>query len=399
MNQPTAQELAAELYRALTAGDRDSLSRLLHPRFEGHTTEGLPLGLGGTYPGPEEMRRQFWGRIGASFEARAEPGEFSPLEDGRLLVRGRYTGKATATGAPLDAEFIHLLSFADGRIIGLIQLTDSARWNQALAGEEATLTAVQFTVSDGLGMIRLNRPQARNAVNQAMAEELREVALRCAARPDLRALLIAGNGPAFTVGGDISVFAHAGASELPGLLHRMTTAYHEALHILSRLDAPVVTAVHGAVAGGGLGLLHAADIALAAEGTKFVAGFTALGLSGDGGSSWFLPRLAGPRRAAEFYLGERVLDAAEAAEWGLVSRVVPAAALEDEARSLAARLASGPTRAYGEIRRLLRDSWSATLPEQLHAETEALARTAASADAGRGIAAFRAKSAPTFQGR
>lgn len=273
----------------------------------------------------------------------------------------------------------------------------------ASAGEagstgRAALTAVQFDVSDGLGVIRLNRPETRNAMDDTVAEELYEVAQRCAARRDLRSLLIAGTGPAFTVGGDISVFAKADAAALPGRIRRMTTPYHETLRILSRLDAPVVTAVHGVVAGGGLGLLYVADIVIAAEGTKFATGFTGLGLSGDGGSSWFLPRLVGLRRAAELYFEQRVLDARQAADWGLVSRVVPADVLQDQARSTALRLAEGPTKAYGEIRRLLRDSWAATLSDHLGEETEAMVRTAATVDAGRGIAAFRAKSAPVFEG-
>jgi 2-(1,2-epoxy-1,2-dihydrophenyl)acetyl-CoA isomerase len=179
----------------------------------------------------------------------------------------------------------------------------------------------------------------------------------------------------------------------------MTTMYHEALLMLRDLDAPVVAAVHGAVAGGGLGLLYIADIALAAEGTKFATGFAPLGLSGDGAGSWFLPRLVGPRRAAELYFEQRVLDAREAAEWGLVNRVVAADVLDAEATAIARRLAAGPTRAYGEIRKLLRQSWSQTLADQMRAETNALARTAATQDADHAITSFLGKSAPTFQGR
>src|SRR5271163_101849 len=115
LDRASAQGLATELYAALAAGDRASLDRLLHPDFEGHATEGLPLDLGGTYHGPDAMRREFWGRIARNFTARAEPAEFSLLDDGRLLVRGRYTGKASTSGAPLEAEFIHLLSFTGGR--------------------------------------------------------------------------------------------------------------------------------------------------------------------------------------------------------------------------------------------------------------------------------------------
>ncbi|GGN19927.1 hypothetical protein GCM10011578_050040 [Streptomyces fuscichromogenes] len=398
MQRDEKEAVAAELYRALARSDRKRLDEILHPAFEGRTTEGLPLGLGGTYRGPDAMRREFWGRIARSYDARAEPAEYRHLDDGHLLVTGRYVGEARQGGGKLDAEFLHLLSFAERRITGLVQLTDSARWAAALQTGQ-TLSALDLRVADGLAQIRLDRPHVRNAFDQTTADDLYEVAQRLAADPDVRAVLITGNGPALTVGGDIAVFADNAGAGLPGKLRRMISPYHEALRLLSRLDAPIVCAAHGAVAGGGLGLLYCADIVLAAEGTKFASGFTAIGLSGDGGNSWFLPRLVGPRRAAEFYLEQRVLDAHEAAEWGLVTRVLPAAELADEALAVARRLAAGPTRAHGEIRRLLRDSWSATLSEQLTAEGDAVARTAATSDASAAVAAFIDKRKPIFQGR
>jgi 2-(1,2-epoxy-1,2-dihydrophenyl)acetyl-CoA isomerase len=152
------------------------------------------------------------------------------------------------------------------------------------------------------------------------------------------------------------------------------------------------------VAGGGLGLIYVADIVLAAEGTRFATGFAGLGVSGDGGSSWFLPRLVGARRAAELYFGQRVLDADEALEWGLITRIVPPHDLAAAAEAAARQLAAGPTRAFGEIRTLLRGSGQASLDDQLQAETAALARTAATRDATHGIESFMAKSRPDFQG-
>ncbi|MEV4381816.1 enoyl-CoA hydratase-related protein [Streptosporangium sp. NPDC049644] len=412
MRLEEGERLARQLYEALAEGDRDRLADLLHPGFEGRATEGLPLDLGGVYSGPKAMLGEFWGRIGRNFAARAEPTGFHLLDDGRLLVLGRYTGRARATGGELDAEFTHLIRFAESRVVQLVQLTDSARWARALAEDTPPggpgrtpaiagreLSAVDFQVHDGLAVIRLNRPQARNAIDEAMAGDLYEVAVRCAGDESLRAVLLIGDGPAFTVGGDISVFARASAAELPELLRRMTGPYHEALRLLSGLDAPVVAAVHGSVAGGGLGLVHCADIVLAAEGTRFALGFGALGLSGDGGGTWFLPRLVGARRAAEWYFEQRVLDAAEAADWGLVTRVVPADELEDQAWHTVRKLASGPTRAYAEVRRLLRDSWTSELSTQLGRETDALVRTAATEDASSAIAAFVDRSRPTFHGR
>jgi 2-(1,2-epoxy-1,2-dihydrophenyl)acetyl-CoA isomerase len=258
--------------------------------------------------------------------------------------------------------------------------------------------AVEFSVSDGLGVIRLNRPSARNAIDQALVDDLSEAVQHCAADSAVRAVLICANGPAFTVGGDIMMFAGTGAGNLPGELRRMTTRYHAALRIMDGLRVPVVAAVHGAVAGGGLGLIYVSDIVIAAEGTRFTTGFSGLGLSGDGGGTWFLPRLVGMRRAAELYFGQRVLTAEEAQAWGLISRVVPADDLAAEAEQAARELAAGPTRALGEIRALLRRSHDVSLGDQLHAETEALSRTAGTRDAAHAIESFIAKTRPGFGG-
>lgn len=395
MPRDEAERLAKDLYAALAAGDRDGLAALLHPDFEGSTTDGLPLDLGGTYHGPEAMTREFWWRIGRSYVARAEPAEFAMLDDGRLAVFGRYAGAARGGGA-LDAEFVHVLSFAEGRIRGLHQLTDSARWRDALVGGSS---AVEFAVEDGLAVVRLNRPAARNGLDQAMADGLLDAAQRCADGDSVRAVLISGNGPVFSVGGDVSVFIDTDPAELPLTLRRMATSLHEAIRLFAELDAPVVTAVHGNVAGAALGLLSCADIAIAAEGTKFVSAFGALGLPGDGGTTWYLPRLIGLRRAQDFYFRRRVLDAEQAQEWGLVTEVVGAAALPEHAREVARSLAEGPTRGYGEFRALLRDSSHSSLSEQLAKETDAVGRMARTRDLPAAARAFLTKTEPKYEGR
>ena len=397
------EALARQFYAALTVGDRAALDALLHPGFVGHATEGLPFDLGGEYVGPEAMRRGFWGKIAKNFDARAVPDDFRLLDDGRLFVHGTYSGVARSSGAALDAEFVHLLQFEGAQISGLRQVTDSARWVRA--GSTASTFAapapemVQFSLENGLATLRLNRPEVHNAIDANMAEGLYAAALRCANEPSLRAVLILGNGRSFTVGGDLSFIAAAKSENLPALLRSMTGPYHEALRTFSRLEAPIVAGVQGAAAGGGLGMLYCADIVLLADNAKIATGFGALGLSMDGANSWFLPRLVGLRRAAELYFEERVLDAREALDWGLANRVVPAGELEALALASATRLANGPTRAYGEVRRLFKNSLDATLSEQLGSETEALCRTAATADATGAIASFLTKTKPVFAGR
>jgi 2-(1,2-epoxy-1,2-dihydrophenyl)acetyl-CoA isomerase len=395
----TKVSTAQQLYRALAAGDREALSTLLHPEFVGHATDGLPLDMGGRHDGPEAMQRDLWWTIGRHYKVEAQPEEFRLLDDGRLFVAGHYRGVGRASGRRLDAAFIHLIGFADdGRIASLHQLTDSAAWVQALGGD-AELQTIDYAVTDAVATVCLNRPDVRNAIDMRMAEETLDVSRRIAADDSIRAVLICGNGPALSVGGDIDYFLARSGERFGALFAQMTTPFHEAFRVLSRVDAPIVTAAHGAVAGGGLGYVYAADLVIAAEDTKFVTAFAALGLSGDGGGTWHLPRLIGPRRAAEAYLRNRPIDAPEALQWGLINEIVPAEKLRSRAEALARELADGPTRAFARMRALLRDSWLNDLSTQLQAETEAIRNTGDTADATRAINDFAAKRRTEFTGR
>jgi 2-(1,2-epoxy-1,2-dihydrophenyl)acetyl-CoA isomerase len=407
----TGVETARRLYQALAAGDRATLAEILTPDFVGRTAAGLPLGLGGTYTSAESMQRDFWWRLGQAFRASAEPEFFDPLGDDRLQVSGTYRGSARATGRPLEAAFVHVLSFDGGRISGLVQLTDTAAWHAALDGAQAIklppyehpgidhLRTIEYDVSGHVATVRLNRPEHRNAIDLRMAEETLTVARAIAADPAVRAVLIAGNGPALSVGGDIEFFLQAPTGTLGTLARHMIDPFHEAFRILSRIDAPIVTAAHGSVAGGGLGYVYAADVVLAAAGTVFSTAFSGIGISGDGGGTWHLPRIVGAARARRMYIENLRLDAARALEWGLVADVVPADELGHRARALADRLAAGPTRAYGLQRRLLRDSWGNTLSDQLRAESEGVALSGNTRDAGSAVRAFLERRPPTFEGR
>ena len=398
-NLDTKVSTAQRLYAALAAGDRQALSTLLHPDFVGHATEGLPLGMGGRHDGPEAMRRDLWWTIGRHYKVEAQPEDFRLLDDSRLSVAGHYRGEGRKSGRRLDAAFIHLIAFADdGRIVSLDQLTDSAAWVQALGGD-AELQTIEYSVTDAVATVCLNRPDARNAIDMRVAEETLAVARRIATDDSIRAVLICGNGPALTVGGDIDYFLARSGEHFGALFERMTTPFHEAFRVLSRVEAPIVTAAHGAVAGGGLGFVYAADLVIAAEDTKFVTAFAALGLSGDGGGTWHLPRLIGPRRAAEAYLRNRPIDAVEALEWGLINEIVPVDKLRSRAEAVARELASGPTRGFAKMRALLRDTWRNDLSTQLQAETEAIRETGDTADAARAITDFAARRSTEFTGR
>ncbi|MEH2541518.1 MULTISPECIES: enoyl-CoA hydratase-related protein [unclassified Bradyrhizobium] len=395
MESEKPADLARALYSALATGDREQLDRLLHPEFVGRTAEGMPFGIGGQHDGPSAMRSNGWGAIARHFEARAEPERFLDLADSRLLVTGRYRGCGKHNGAPLDAAFAHLITVEAGRIRALEQFTDTARWRDA-AGP---LRTVLLDIADGVATLRLNRPDQGNAINPDMADDLLEAATLIAENASVRAVLIAGNGPNFTVGGDLAVFAGTKRDELPNRLRRMIDSYHLAIERLTGIDAPVVAAVRGGAGGGGLGLLYAADIVVAADDARFALGYGALGLTADGGNTWFLPRVVGMRRAKELFLLNRRLTGQEALEFGLVSRLVASDAVEAEAAGLAMQLAAGPTLAYGAVRRMLRQSFETSLSDQLDAEKQSIVAASRSDDAGEGIAAFMAKRRPQFRGR
>jgi 2-(1,2-epoxy-1,2-dihydrophenyl)acetyl-CoA isomerase len=263
----------------------------------------------------------------------------------------------------------------------------------------ASLTTLTYAVTTGVARIHLNRPGSSNAIDVAMARDLRVAATECAADATVRALLITGAGARFCAGGDITMFAETPRAELPGLLDGLISDYHVALTTLADLDVPIVCAVQRAAAGGGLGLLYAADIVIASDDAKFAVGYGGIGLSADGGNSWYLPRLVGPRVAAQMFLENRVLTAGEALTFGLVSELVPAARLAEQAEATAARLATGPTQAFALMRRLLRDTWTSELAGHLHSERAAMVQAAQTDDAAEGIAAFTGKRRPDFTGR
>jgi 2-(1,2-epoxy-1,2-dihydrophenyl)acetyl-CoA isomerase len=257
---------------------------------------------------------------------------------------------------------------------------------------------LRFEASGGVARITLARPDAANALDLALARELADAALRCAEDRAVRAVVLTGEGKMFCAGGDIGAFAGAGDG-VPALLKQITAQFHVAVSRFARMDAPVLAAVNGPAAGAGFSLACAADFAFASDAAKFTMAYTKIGLAPDGSSTWYLPRLVGTRRALELLLANRTLSAEEALAFGLVNRVVPAAALLGEAEAFARELAGGATAAFGAVKRLLLLSASQGLEAQMEWEAHAIADAARSRDGAEGIAAFLAKRAPRFEGR
>jgi 2-(1,2-epoxy-1,2-dihydrophenyl)acetyl-CoA isomerase len=250
----------------------------------------------------------------------------------------------------------------------------------------------------GITRIIFNRPHVLNAFNRECAVALLEAFRSVAARPQARVVLLKGNGRAFMAGGDVRTFKVPPA-QIGAFFRELLEPFHEAMEILAALRQPVVASLHGAVAGAGLSLAMAADLAIAADDTKFTMGYSKLGISADGSISWSLPRLVGLRRAMEMALLSDVYDAAEALRLGLVNRVVPASQLEAETELLVQRLAAGPTEALGRMKGLLRQSFTNSLKSQLDAESEALTQCAATHDFAAGVDGFLEKRPAVFEGR
>jgi 2-(1,2-epoxy-1,2-dihydrophenyl)acetyl-CoA isomerase len=255
----------------------------------------------------------------------------------------------------------------------------------------------EMVLDGGIARLTLTRPP-HNAIDQRMAEDLLTAVRRIRGSEDARVVLLTAEGRNFSVGGDLA-FLRGTEEQLPTVLDEMIARYHEVLAILAELTVPVIGAMQGAVAGGALGLLWSADTVIVADDFKLTPAFTAIGASGDGGSSWYLPRLLGLRRAIDLLYSGRTVGAAEALDLGLVSRVVALADLGAAAEEEADRMAHGPTRAYGAIRQLYRQGFSRTLREQLAHEQTNIVATLSSDDGRHGMTAFAERRPPAFTGR
>ncbi|HSV71974.1 MAG TPA: enoyl-CoA hydratase-related protein [Methylibium sp.] len=259
------------------------------------------------------------------------------------------------------------------------------------------LVQLEVDARSGIAQLRFNRPHVLNAIDVPMARALRDQVNVLAADPRVRCVVLSGQGKAFLAGGDLAPlvedFGHA-----PQVVDDLLDAMYPAIEGLRSINAPVIAAVHGAVAGAGLSLMAGCDLVLAAEGTRFLMAFDRVGLPPDCGGTYYLPRLIGPRHMAELYLLGSTLTAEQAQALGLVNRVVPATELVARSQQWAEQIASGPTRACGEFKRLVGRSLSSTLPEQLEAERAAVQAAMLTEDFRAGAGAFMAHQWPRFAG-
>ena len=261
-----------------------------------------------------------------------------------------------------------------------------------------TYQTLKFDINDNIATITLSRPDNANALSLIMAEELHTVSIICATNRDIRAVILTGEGKMFCAGGDLQDFKQAG-DQKEALLLRMATILHAAVIRFSNMDAPLIMAVNGAAGGGGFSLMLAGDYVIASSRAKLVSAYTASGLTPDGSSTYYLAKHIGLLRAKELMFTNRVLTAQEAMDWGLVNRVVEPEDLMKEAMAMAKTFASGPTKAYGRLKRLLQTSFSDPAEAQLEKETQGIASMMTTRDGPHGLEAFLNKQKPEFEGR
>ncbi len=259
---------------------------------------------------------------------------------------------------------------------------------------------VTYALAEGVATITLNRPDAMNSLDGATKTALREAVLEGAADPSVRCVVLTGSGRAFCVGQDLKEHIALLRSDSSDELFRTVPEhYNPIVKALATMPKPVIAAVNGVAAGAGASLAFACDFRVAADTAGYNLAFTGIGLSCDTGASWTLPRLVGRDKALELLYFPRTIPADESLELGLSTKVVPAADLHDEVARMAEQLATGPTAAFGAIRRAVAHSAGNDLESSLEFEATMMALTGATHDHQEAVASFVAKEKPSFEGR
>ena len=261
-----------------------------------------------------------------------------------------------------------------------------------------TFPGLRLEVAEGLARLTFADVARGNPIDGPLCSALCEAAIEISGNPSIRCVLIAAEGKAFSYGGDVGAFV-SDLDSLPLNIKRWTTTLHSSIARFQRMDAPTVAAVQGVCAGGMSAFIAGCDLVVASEDARFVAAYAGIGFSCDAGSSIMYSRRMGLARARKFLLMNETLSAAEANAIGLVDEVVAGNQLVERAEAIASKLAAGPTRAFGEIRRLLLSAKDQPLETQLELEAQALARIASTSDARNALMAFAEKRKPVFTGR
>lgn len=267
------------------------------------------------------------------------------------------------------------------------------RKDAALDQEQLVVESVDGAVAQ----LRLNDPASMNALSVPMATALDAAITDLATSGAIRCLVITGTGRGFCAGGDVQSF-YDNRDDPADAMAETLEALHAAVATLLDAPFPTIAAINGVVAGAGMGLAMATDLAIAVDTAVFTMAYTGIGVSPDGSSTYFLPRFVGTRRAMEMVLTNTRVDAAEAVRIGLINHAVPEDDLAGHVGAVAGRLAAGPTRAYVRARHLLRSSFPADPFAQMEAEAAGIMAAGETRDFYEGVTAFIEKRRPDFAG-
>ena len=260
--------------------------------------------------------------------------------------------------------------------------------------------AVYWSREGSVATITLNRPAQFNVMNTELSAGLRKALMECWDDDEVRAIILTGNGKAFSAGGDIKFFIEElGQQRIVPSLEKMMPILHAAIAMIREIPKPVIAALNGVAAGGGFGLALACDFRIASPQVNLVTAFLGIGVSPDSSSTFFLPRHVGLAKATEMFLRNKPVSAAQALDLGLVTAVVEPDTVMAEAKKLADELAQGPTAAFGRTKLLLNQSLGSSLHEQLQSEARSITVSMGTPDFAEGIKAFMEKRKPTFKGK
>ena len=250
---------------------------------------------------------------------------------------------------------------------------------------------VVVTVHDAIATVRLNDPDSMNALSAPMANRLRDELTALGNDHDIRVLVLTGTSRGFCAGGDVqSFYDHRDDPE--DVMAQILDGLHGAIEVLINLPFPTIAAINGVVAGAGMGVALATDLAVAVDTALFTMAYTGIGVSPDGSSTFSLPRLVGTRMAMDMILTNRRI-------LGLINQAVPEDAFEVTVTALATRLASGPTQAYVRARKLVRASLGNDPIGQMELEAASIMAAGRTKDFYEGVSAFIEKRPPEFTGK
>ena len=257
-------------------------------------------------------------------------------------------------------------------------------------------TTLTLSTQDGIATLSLNRPEVYNALNDEITYELQD-ALKAVAKDDaIRVLVLTGEGKAFCSGQDLK---SASGQEKRSFMESLHKRYNPIVRAMRNLPKPIICRLNGVAAGAGCSLALACDIIVASEKASLIEVFINIGLVPDSGSSYFLPRLVGMAKAFELCSMGSKVKAVEAAQLGLINKVVPADQLDDAVKQHADYFANAPTKSIGLIKKMLQKSATSTLDEMLDYEAYCQEIAGSSADYKEGVTAFLEKRKPKFTGK